>query len=591
MSFNHTREIDRWRKHDPQRLTSVEWLVLRTLGEFANKDGLCWPSAESLIDRMRRARRTIFYALKQLEAQGVIRRQARRKGQRQTSNLYTIKLPTDRLLRAPSQGANAASQGATGTRSEQVSGCNRDTSQGATGTHESSYEPSGAPFAPAPCVSSARERGGAASSESPSTSEASQRARRPEGACAHGAHEPEEPQNPPAAHHEDDEHTRACSATRGHPAPGTQSASLTGRQPGAARAQHTRDLEDDHDHERPSDGTRHDAGRRERFLIENWQPTEIEWHQFSAVRPDLGIDVIKEQVARFVSWAHDKYVTNRPQCVSMCCGFLRQTFERKPVRKPKPAREPMPDSPGFNPVSPRQQAAHQRESRKRRPPPEPGMYAPVRQFVRGKWRLIKSNDKRSDDPPNPKPGPESYPFVTRPPTDSEIDEACAIYNTTKLSQWKPADRRMPEIRDKLAQRLVECSSLDRWRGFVRHIAQAEYMDREPTRSELCRKGILWFLDHLNFKWVVQNACGPRRGLGKLKPAPKPKPSPELPRSQQHELERLAERSGRTLEVVSAERVIVRYGGTIEIDGSTLAAASHLRRKVIEHRPVRGQTLH
>ena len=51
----------------------------------------------------------------------------------------------------------------------------------------------------------------------------------------------------------------------------------------------------------------------------------------------------------------------------------------------------------------------------------------------------------------------------------------------------------------------------------------------------------------------------------------------------HELEKLAERCGRRVEVLGPVHVMVWKGDIIEVNGKPLAAASHLRRLVIEHK--------
>lgn len=68
-------------------------LVLRALADFADRDGSCWPSVDTLVHETDLSKSTVRRAIQRLEKLGLIERQARLRGNgSQTSNRYRLKL-------------------------------------------------------------------------------------------------------------------------------------------------------------------------------------------------------------------------------------------------------------------------------------------------------------------------------------------------------------------------------------------------------------------------------------------------------------------------------------------------------------------
>lgn len=91
-----------WANEKAQRQSSAgAQLVLITLADYADKDGLCWPSIETLAERSVQSARTVLRQLAGMERTGVLKRQTRTKpdGTRSTSAYY---LQFDRVAMAPS---------------------------------------------------------------------------------------------------------------------------------------------------------------------------------------------------------------------------------------------------------------------------------------------------------------------------------------------------------------------------------------------------------------------------------------------------------------------------------------------------------
>lgn len=65
-------------------------LALLALADYANHNLESWPALDTLAARTGMGRRTVIRALEHLEAAGLISRQPRDKGGRQTSNLYRL---------------------------------------------------------------------------------------------------------------------------------------------------------------------------------------------------------------------------------------------------------------------------------------------------------------------------------------------------------------------------------------------------------------------------------------------------------------------------------------------------------------------
>ena len=71
-------------------LNAGQRLTLVSLGEWANDDGVCWPSHDVIARRVGVGRRQVIRIIEQLEALGVIERMERR----QYSNTYRIRCDT-----------------------------------------------------------------------------------------------------------------------------------------------------------------------------------------------------------------------------------------------------------------------------------------------------------------------------------------------------------------------------------------------------------------------------------------------------------------------------------------------------------------
>jgi biotin operon repressor len=75
-----------WRCHAP----SSQKLLLLALNSFVDGEGKCYPGVERLAQMMGASTATVKRAIRELESEGIINRQSRRAGGKQTSNLYTV---------------------------------------------------------------------------------------------------------------------------------------------------------------------------------------------------------------------------------------------------------------------------------------------------------------------------------------------------------------------------------------------------------------------------------------------------------------------------------------------------------------------
>jgi hypothetical protein len=76
-----------------QDVTPTEKLVLLSIAEHANADGICWPGMAKIAEKTGLVRRTVIRAVEALDAAGIIGVERRRTGAgRQTSNLYRLDL-------------------------------------------------------------------------------------------------------------------------------------------------------------------------------------------------------------------------------------------------------------------------------------------------------------------------------------------------------------------------------------------------------------------------------------------------------------------------------------------------------------------
>ncbi len=70
-------------------------MIMARLADYSNDDGVCYPSVETICRQLGLGESTVRTAISELEADGWLTRQSRRKGNRNTSNLYHLN--ADRL--------------------------------------------------------------------------------------------------------------------------------------------------------------------------------------------------------------------------------------------------------------------------------------------------------------------------------------------------------------------------------------------------------------------------------------------------------------------------------------------------------------
>lgn len=70
-------------------------VIMARLADYSNDDGICYPSIETICRQLGLGESTVRTAIAELESAGWLRRESRRKGNRNTSNLYHLN--TDRL--------------------------------------------------------------------------------------------------------------------------------------------------------------------------------------------------------------------------------------------------------------------------------------------------------------------------------------------------------------------------------------------------------------------------------------------------------------------------------------------------------------
>ncbi|SAZ76894.1 helix-turn-helix domain-containing protein [Citrobacter amalonaticus] len=70
-------------------------VIMARLADYSNDDGMCYPSVETICRQLGLGESTVRTAIAELESAGWLRRESRRKGNRNTSNLYH--LDADRL--------------------------------------------------------------------------------------------------------------------------------------------------------------------------------------------------------------------------------------------------------------------------------------------------------------------------------------------------------------------------------------------------------------------------------------------------------------------------------------------------------------
>lgn len=72
------------------KLPSQEKITLVMLANYANEEGRCWPSIDTLCKDTGLSRATVKRALKKLEDRSLLIKAKRSKGPLQTSNLYKL---------------------------------------------------------------------------------------------------------------------------------------------------------------------------------------------------------------------------------------------------------------------------------------------------------------------------------------------------------------------------------------------------------------------------------------------------------------------------------------------------------------------
>lgn len=70
-------------------------VIMARLADYSNDDGVCYPSVETICRQLGLGESTVRTAIAELESAGWLRRESRRKGNRNTSNLYYLN--ADRL--------------------------------------------------------------------------------------------------------------------------------------------------------------------------------------------------------------------------------------------------------------------------------------------------------------------------------------------------------------------------------------------------------------------------------------------------------------------------------------------------------------
>lgn len=72
------------------KLPTYEKFVLIMLSNYADEDGKCWPSIETLCNETGLSRPTVKRVLNKLAERGIIKKVRRTKGNLQTSNFYLL---------------------------------------------------------------------------------------------------------------------------------------------------------------------------------------------------------------------------------------------------------------------------------------------------------------------------------------------------------------------------------------------------------------------------------------------------------------------------------------------------------------------
>ncbi|HCO7468151.1 TPA: helix-turn-helix domain-containing protein [Escherichia coli] len=91
-------------------------LVLIKLADNANDNGECWPSYQHIADQCEVSRSTVKSHIRALEEMGILKREFRRKGELNQSNVFYLTLDNAQQIQPESGGAGAARGGAGAAR-------------------------------------------------------------------------------------------------------------------------------------------------------------------------------------------------------------------------------------------------------------------------------------------------------------------------------------------------------------------------------------------------------------------------------------------------------------------------------------------
>ncbi|EEI7079466.1 helix-turn-helix domain-containing protein [Escherichia coli] len=91
-------------------------LVLIKLADNANDNGECWPSYQHVADQCEVSRSTVKSHIRALEEMGLLKREFRRKGELNQSNVFYLTLDNAQQIQPESGGAGAARGGAGAAR-------------------------------------------------------------------------------------------------------------------------------------------------------------------------------------------------------------------------------------------------------------------------------------------------------------------------------------------------------------------------------------------------------------------------------------------------------------------------------------------
>ncbi len=91
-------------------------LVLIKLADNANDNGECWPSYQHVADQCEVSRSTVKSHIRALEEMGLLKREFRRKGELNQSNVFYLTLDDAQQIQPESGGAGAARGGAGAAR-------------------------------------------------------------------------------------------------------------------------------------------------------------------------------------------------------------------------------------------------------------------------------------------------------------------------------------------------------------------------------------------------------------------------------------------------------------------------------------------